>query len=185
MFSVEMERTFLMRLPAAKFVLQTDPENSIKDVSGQILTSLKRTVSIRSSPGGSHESNGSIERVPGGTTLEGWGEMTRRMNMCFWRCRRTPESEQILTDDQFLLRMTATPWSTKGDGYSENSTDRVHAEPTVPTSDGVVVPVSVPDLRPVRSAEFAPGCSACSVACRKRLDSDAGVPQVTPSSSSS
>ena len=33
----------------------------------------------------------------------------------------------------FLLRMTATPWSTKG-----------NAVPTVPTSDDMVVPVSVP-----------------------------------------
>ena len=77
--------------------------------------------------------------------------------------RRRPESEQVLLGDEFLLRMTLTQWSTKGDGYSEKTNSTAVAVPTVPTSDDVVVLDSVPILRPVRRAEFAPtpGCSEC------------------------
>ena len=52
----------LTLLSAAKFVLQTDPENWIKDAASQIAANLIQPVSNRSSPVGSHESNGSIEK---------------------------------------------------------------------------------------------------------------------------
>ena len=44
---------FITRLSAATIVRQTDPESSIKDVASQIVTSLRKPVSIRSSPFGS------------------------------------------------------------------------------------------------------------------------------------
>ena len=81
--------------------------------------------------------------------------------------KKRPESEQFCPGDQFLLRMTATPWRSKGVGYSENSIPTEDAVLTVPTSDDVAVPCFCSRCETSEdSADFAPTSSSSVCAHR-------------------
>jgi len=61
-FPVKWAERALARNSGMRFVIQTDPDNSVGQVAVEVASTEQKPTSTRTTPVGSHESNGHIER---------------------------------------------------------------------------------------------------------------------------